>query len=166
RQRDAGALVEAIDRFGLDMIDTTPSMFAQLHNAGLLDRAPLAVLALGGEALGAATWRMIQQNCARTAMTAFNCYGPTETTVEAVVAAVAEQARPVVGRATCTTRAYVMDSWLRPVTDGVAGELYLAGAQLTRGYLGRPAETAARFVAEPNGRGSRMYRTGDVVRRL
>lgn len=50
RQRDAGALVEAIDRFGLDMIDTTPSMFAQLHNAGLLDRAPLAVLALGGEA--------------------------------------------------------------------------------------------------------------------
>lgn len=53
---------------------------------------------------------MIQQNCARTAMTAFNCYGPTETTVEAVVAAVAEHARPVIGRPTCTTRAYVMDS--------------------------------------------------------
>ncbi|WP_207569151.1 non-ribosomal peptide synthetase [Mycobacterium decipiens] len=165
-QRDVEALVGTIDRFGLDMIDTTPSMFAQLQNAGLLDRVPLAVLALGGEALGSSAWRTIQENCARTAMTAFNCYGPTETTVEAVVATVTEHARPVIGRPTRTTRAYVMDSWLRPVPDGVAGELYLAGGQLTRGYLGRAAETAARFVAEPNGRGSRMYRTGDVVRRL
>jgi mycobactin peptide synthetase MbtF len=166
RQRDAETLVEAIDRFGLDMIDTTPSMFAQLHNAGLLLRLPLAVLALGGEALGVTAWRAIQIECARTAMTAFNCYGPTETTVEAVVAAIDEHARPAIGRPTRTTRAYVMDSWLRPLPDGAAGELYLAGDQLTRGYLGRAAETATRFVAEPNGRGGRMYRTGDVVCRM
>jgi mycobactin peptide synthetase MbtF len=166
RQRDAEALVETIDRFGLDMIDTTPSMFAQLHNAGLLDRVPLAVLALGGEALRATGWRKIQQSCAETGMTAFNCYGPTETTVEAVVASVTEHPRPSIGRPTRTTRAYIMDSWLRLVPDGVAGELYLAGEQLTRGYLGRAAETAARFVAEPNGSGTRMYRTGDVVRRM
>lgn len=165
-QRDAEALVAAIDRFGLDMIDTTPSMFAQLHAAGLLRRVPLAVLALGGEALGSAAWQAIQRECARTAMTAFNCYGPTETTVEAVVAAVDEHARPAIGRPTRTTRAYVLDSWLRPVPDGAAGELYLAGDQLTRGYLGRAAETAARFVADPHGRGGRMYRTGDVVRRM
>ncbi|HWF30434.1 MAG TPA: amino acid adenylation domain-containing protein, partial [Mycobacterium sp.] len=165
RQRDAEALVEAIDRFGLDMIDTTPSMFAQLYNAGLLQRVPLAVLALGGEAVGVTAWQAIQQECARTAMSAFNCYGPTETTVEAVVAAVNEHARPAIGRPTRTTRAYVMDAWLRPVPDGAAGELYLAGDQLTRGYLGRAAETATRFVAELNGHGSRMYRTGDVVRR-
>jgi mycobactin peptide synthetase MbtF len=166
RQRDAEALVETIDRFALDMIDTTPSMFAQLHAAGLLQRVPLAVLALGGEALGVSAWRMIQRNCAETGMTAFNCYGPTETTVEAVVASVAEHARPTIGRPTRSTRAYVMDSWLRPVPDGVAGELYLAGEQCTRGYLGRAAETAARFVAEPNRSGSRMYRTGDLVRRM
>jgi mycobactin peptide synthetase MbtF len=165
-QRDAEALVEAIDRFGLDMIDTTPSMFAQLHNSGLLHRVPLAVLALGGETLGITAWRAIQTECARTAMTAYNCYGPTETTVEAVVAAIDEHARPAIGRPTQTTRAYVMDSWLRPVPDGAAGELYLAGDQLTRGYLGRAGETAARFVAEPNGGGSRMYRTGDVARRM
>jgi mycobactin peptide synthetase MbtF len=166
RQRDAEALVEAIDRFGLDMIDTTPSMFAQLHNVGLLHRVPLAVLALGGEALGITAWQAIQKECARTGMAAFNCYGPTETTVEAVVAAVNEHARPAIGRPTRTTRAYVMDSWLRPVAEGAAGELYLAGDQLTRGYLGRAAETAERFVADPNGRGARMYRTGDVVRRM
>ncbi|OBI13824.1 non-ribosomal peptide synthetase [Mycobacterium sp. E2327] len=165
-QRDAEMLVDVIDRFGLDMIDTTPSMFGQLHNAGLLGRVPLAVLALGGEALGVAAWRAIQTECARTAMTAFNCYGPTETTVEAVVAAIGEHARPTIGRPTRSTRAYVLDAWLRPVPDGAAGELYLAGDQLTRGYLGRAAETATRFVAEPNGRGARMYRTGDVVRRM
>ncbi len=94
RQRDAGALVKRSTDSNLDMIDTTPSMFAQLHNAGLLDRAPLAVLALGGEALGAATWRMIQ-NCARTAM-AFSCrlrdHGRNGRR------RVAEHARPVVGR--------------------------------------------------------------------
>ncbi|MDT5145448.1 MAG: mycobactin peptide synthetase MbtF, partial [Mycobacterium sp.] len=92
--------------------------------------------------------------------------GPTETTVEAVVAAVDGHARPAIGRPTLGTRAYVMDHWLRPVPGGVAGELYLAGDQLTRGYLARPAETAARFVGDPDGRGGRMYRTGDVVRRL
>ncbi len=166
RQRDPEALVDVIDRFGLDMIDTTPSMFGQLHNAGLLRRVPLAVLALGGEALGSAAWQAIQKDCARTAMTAFNCYGPTETTVEAVVAAIDDHARPTIGRPTRTTRAYVMDSWLRPVPDGVAGELYLAGDQLTRGYLGRAGETAARFVADPKAGGRRMYRTGDVVRRM
>ncbi|OBG27774.1 non-ribosomal peptide synthetase [Mycobacterium sp. 852002-51057_SCH5723018] len=166
RQRDAEALVDTIDRFGLDMIDTTPSLFAQLHSAGLLRRVPLAVLALGGEALGIAAWQAIQTECARTAMTAFNCYGPTETTVEAVVAAIDEHPRPTIGRPTRTTRAYILDSWLRPVPDGAPGELYLAGDQLTRGYLGRAGETAARFVADPNGRGRRMYRTGDVVRRM
>jgi mycobactin peptide synthetase MbtF len=166
RQRDAEALVDTIERFGLDMIDTTPSMFAQLQNAGLLDRVPLAVLALGGEALRATGWRKIQQSCAATGMTAFNCYGPTETTVEAVVADITQHPRPSIGRPTRTTRAYILDSWLRPAPDGVAGELYLAGDQLTRGYLGRAPETAARFVAEPDGRGRRMYRTGDVVRRM
>lgn len=164
-QRDAEALVDTIDRHGIDMIDTTPSMFAQLKAFGLLSRVPLAVLALGGEAVGSGTWRFIREQCAHAGMAAYNCYGPTETTVEAVVAAVAEHPHPVIGLPTRHTRAYVLDAWLRPVPDGVAGELYLSGAQLARGYLDRPGETAGRFVADPFRAGNRMYRTGDVVRR-
>lgn len=164
-QRDAEALVETIGRYGIDMIDTTPSMFAQLHAEGLLATVPLGVLALGGEAVGVPAWNLIRVECARTGMAAYNCYGPTETTVEAVVATIAEHEQPTIGRPTSPSRAYVLDSWLRPVPDGAAGELYLAGGQLTRGYLGRPGETAGRFVADPFAPGQRMYRTGDVVRR-
>ncbi|OLP02095.1 non-ribosomal peptide synthetase [Mycolicibacterium porcinum] len=164
-QRDAEALVDTIGRFAIDMIDTTPSMFASLRAAGLLSRVPLAVLALGGEAIDTATWQGIQSECERTWMSAHNCYGPTETTVEAVVAVIAEHPQPCIGHPTESTAAYVLDGWLRPVPDGVYGELYLAGGQLARGYLGRPGETAARFVADPFTPGARMYRTGDVVRR-
>ncbi|MCV7336300.1 amino acid adenylation domain-containing protein [Mycobacterium senegalense] len=164
-QRDAEALVDTIGRFAIDMIDTTPSMFASLRAAGLLSRVPLAVLALGGEAIDTVTWQGIQAECERTWMSAHNCYGPTETTVEAVVAAIAEHPQPCIGHPTESTAAYVLDRWLRPVPDGIYGDLYLAGGQLTRGYLGRPGETAARFVADPFTPGARMYRTGDVVRR-
>ena len=164
-QRDAESLVEIIARYGIDLIDTTPSMFAQLYAVGLLTTVPLGVLALGGEAIGIPAWNLIRDECARTGMTAYNCYGPTESTVEAVVAPIAEHPEPTIGRPTSATRAYVLDSWLRPAPDGVPGELYLSGRQLTRGYLGRPAETAGRFVADPFVPGERMYRTGDVVRR-
>ena len=164
-QRDADALVAEIARFRLDMIDTTPSMFGQLRAAGLLSTVPLAVLALGGEAIDATAWRGIQDECARTGVRAHNCYGPTETTVEAVVARIADHEQPCIGYPTDPTTAHVLDRWLRPVPDGIAGELYLTGGQLTRGYLGRMGETAGRFVADPFNPGGRMYRTGDVVRR-
>ncbi|MCV7210254.1 non-ribosomal peptide synthetase [Mycolicibacterium canariasense] len=164
-QRDAEALVAEIARFGLDMIDTTPSMFGQLRAAGLLTTVPLAVLALGGEAVDTAAWQAIQAECARTGVRAHNCYGPTETTVEAVVARIADHEQPCIGHPTDPTTARVLDGWLRPVPDGVAGELYLTGGQLTRGYVGRMGETAGRFVADPFIPGARMYRTGDVVRR-
>ena len=164
-QTDAEALVGAIAQHGVDMIDTTPSMFAQLTACGLLTTVPLAVLALGGEALGSSAWALIRGECARTGLRAYNCYGPTETTVEAVVAAITEYDEPSIGRPTRHTRGYLLDSALRPVPVGATGELYLAGAQLARGYLGRAGETSHRFVADPFAAGERMYRTGDLVRR-
>ncbi|WUD57928.1 amino acid adenylation domain-containing protein [Nocardia sp. NBC_00511] len=95
-----------------------------------------------------------------------NLYGPTEFTVHATYSAVADDVRGAVpiGGPVWNARAYVLDSRLHPVAPGLVGELYLAGDQLARGYVGRPDLTADRFVANPFGRGERMYRTGDLVR--
>lgn len=160
--RDTDQLVNGMISHGVDMIDTTPTMFAQLDAAGLAQH-PLTVLALGGEAIDGALWGRLG---ALPSTEVFNCYGPTETTVEAVVAPVRQYPSPTIGTPNAGTAGYVLDSALRKVPTGVVGELYLSGAQLTRGYLGRSAMTAERFVADPFRPGQRMYRTGDLVRQL
>ncbi|HEY2062631.1 MAG TPA: amino acid adenylation domain-containing protein [Amycolatopsis sp.] len=163
-RRDPELLAEQIRRDGFDFIEVTPSFFAQMADAGLLDgdRCPLAVVGVGGEAVPDALWRRL---AALPGTEAFNLYGPTESTVDALVARIGDSERPLVGRPVANTRAYVLDGALRPVAPGVTGELYLAGGGLARGYLGRPELTAERFVADPFGPpGARMYRTGDLAR--
>lgn len=160
--RDADRLVRGMAEHRIDMIDTTPSMLAQLRTAGLLDR-DLSVLALGGEAINSALWANLRD---LPTAEVYNCYGPTEATVEAVVAEVKRYPSATIGTANAGTFGYVLDSALRMVPHGAVGELYLSGAQLARGYVGQSAMTSARFVADPQRPGQRMYRTGDLVRRL
>ncbi|MGA5361274.1 amino acid adenylation domain-containing protein [Streptomyces purpurascens] len=122
----------------------------------------------GGDVVPAAAVRRVLDHCPQTVVV--NGYGPTETTTFAAhhpTRAPDRVSRSVpIGRAMDGMRLYVLDSGLRPLPVGVVGELYIAGAGLARGYFGRPALTAERFVADPFGpAGSRMYRTGDLARR-
>ncbi|MFI9453762.1 non-ribosomal peptide synthase/polyketide synthase [Amycolatopsis sp. NPDC052450] len=163
-RRDPELLAAMISRDGFDFIEVTPSFFAQMAEAGLLDgdRCPLAVVGVGGEAVPESLWRRL---ATLDGTETFNLYGPTESTVDALVARIGDSEKPLVGRPVANTRAYVLDAALRPVPPGVTGELYLAGSGLARGYLGRAALTSERFVADPFGpAGARMYRTGDLAR--
>ncbi|MEV5599801.1 amino acid adenylation domain-containing protein, partial [Streptomyces sp. NPDC052496] len=144
-----------------ERISHTLMLPAALATLPEIELPHLRTLATGADKVGAelaARWserhRMI------------NSYGPTEATV---VAAMSEPltgaGTPPIGTPVVNGRLYVLDGTLRPVPPGVAGELYAAGPGLARGYLGRPALTAERFVADPFGPpGSRLYRTGDLVR--
>ncbi|WP_436498500.1 non-ribosomal peptide synthase/polyketide synthase [Actinokineospora sp. HUAS TT18] len=156
---DPEALVDYVVRRRVDFLDLTPSYLRQLLPAGLLTgpHRP-SVLMLGGEALPEDLWR----DLAAADTAAYNFYGPTEVTVDALSAPVTGE-RPVIGRPLRNLRAHILDDDLRPVPVGVPGELFLAGAQVARGYLDRPGLTAERFIADPF-HGGRMYRTGDLAR--
>ncbi|MDX2604376.1 amino acid adenylation domain-containing protein [Streptomyces caniscabiei] len=124
----------------------------------------LRMVSCGGEALPARLADRFHRVCGARL---HNSYGPTEFSVTATSHACAPGEPVTIGTPTHNSRAYVLDPALRPVPDGVTGELYLAGVQLARGYLDRPGATAERFVADPYAPdpGGRMYRTGDLVRR-
>nr|QEO74596.1 condensation domain-containing protein [uncultured bacterium] len=161
---DPHALADYVAGRRIDFLDVTPSYLAQLLPAGLLtdtEHRP-RLLMVGGEGLPAPLW---EELAVAPDTVSFNFYGPTECTIDALSCRVSESDRPLIGRPLSNMRAYVLDNRLRPLPIGVPGELYLAGDQLARGYLGRPGLTARRFVADPyGGPGERMYRTGDVAR--
>ncbi|GAB7034768.1 amino acid adenylation domain-containing protein [Streptomyces sp. NPDC021749] len=160
--RDPAALAAAVRTHGATVLQATPSQLQALLTSQPGCLAGLRLLS-GGEALSAP----LAAGLLRHAGSLLNFYGPTEATVYVTAHEVRAPVdrTPPIGTPLANTRGYVLDAALRPVPPGVVGELYLAGAQLADGYLGRPALTAERFVADPHGApGTRMYRTGDLAR--
>nr|WP_276599757.1 non-ribosomal peptide synthase/polyketide synthase [Nannocystis sp. SCPEA4] len=154
------ALVRALDR--ATMMQATPATWRMVLDAGWTGERPLQVLC-GGEAMTPD----LAVELARRASPVWNVYGPTETTIWSALSRVDSGRSPVrLGRGIANTQLHVVDKNLRQTPVGVPGELYIGGDGLARGYLGRPALTAERFVPDPFSAvpGARMYRTGDLVR--
>ncbi|WP_151772315.1 non-ribosomal peptide synthase/polyketide synthase [Streptomyces abyssomicinicus] len=153
---------------GLTALWLTAGLFRLLAQDAPDCFAGLRQVWTGGDVVPAAAVRRVLTAC--PGLTVVDGYGPTETTTFATSHALADAASVPgtvpIGRPLDDRRAHVLDSRLRPVPPGCAGELYVAGEGVARGYLGRPGETAARFVADPCGPpGTRAYRTGDLARR-
>ncbi|WP_437290235.1 amino acid adenylation domain-containing protein [Sorangium sp. So ce406] len=147
------------------LLNTVPSAAAALLAVSGIP-ASVRTVCLAGEPLRASLARdvLALPHVARL----LNLYGPSETTTYSTEATVTAKARPTIGRAIDHTQVYVLDARRQPVPVGVAGEIYIAGAGVARGYLGRDELTAERFVPCPldEARGARMYRTGDRARWL
>ncbi|MFJ1754785.1 amino acid adenylation domain-containing protein [Kitasatospora sp. NPDC088134] len=186
-RRISGAELAAKNaELGLDYLKMTPSHLAALTADAPAERLlPAKALVLGGEA---SAWAWAAELAALGRCAVFNHYGPTEATVGVTVFEVTPQdAAPPgstpIGTPLAGARCYVLDARRQLVPPGVTGELYLGGDRLARGYLGRPEQTAERFLPDPfasgdtavgagtgsegltgGSRGARMYRTGDLVR--
>ncbi|GAA1514707.1 non-ribosomal peptide synthetase [Nocardioides humi] len=165
-RRDAAAMTAYVADTRIDVVNVTPSVCGALLAHGLLDdtaaHRPCLVL-LGGEAVTDDVWAQLVN---APDVLGYNLYGPTEYTINTLGGGTDDSRTPIVGGPIENTDVYVLDSTLRPVADGTPGELYVNGVGLARGYHGQAGLTADRFVADPYGApGSRMYRTGDVVRR-
>jgi thioesterase domain-containing protein len=166
-QRDPAGILDLIRRASVTTVTLVPSLLAMLAETAGDRRLPrsLARLLVIGEALPTAT---VDRISALTAARIDNLYGPTEAAVSVTRfrgAAGTRQSVMPIGTPESGNQVYVLDDRMHPVPAGVTGELYLGGAQLARGYHGRPELSAERFVANPFGApGTRLYRTGDMVR--
>jgi amino acid adenylation domain-containing protein len=158
---DPTLLAALIARTGATVMQATPATWAMLLASGWTPRAGMRVLS-GGEALP----RPVADALLAAGAEVWNLYGPTETTVWSAAARVQADGTIPLGEPLANTTLFVLDPAGSPAPLGVPGELFIGGSGVTRGYLHRPALTAERFVPDPFGApGSRLYRTGDRVRR-
>ncbi|KAB2666732.1 MAG: amino acid adenylation domain-containing protein, partial [Verrucomicrobia bacterium] len=159
--RDPFALEALPDNAGITLLDMVPSVFREVLRLGLVPRS-VRTIVLGGEA--------VPQDLVALAyglghvQRVLDQYGPTETTVYSTSALRGIGQPATIGRPIANTRIYVVDPALRPVPPGVAGEILIGGAGVSRGYLGLPELTADKFLPDPFRPGSRVYRTGDLAR--
>lgn len=156
------ALTRQLSKHEITIMQATPATWKMLLNSGWQPQARFKALC-GGEALSI---NLKDSLLACDNLELWNMYGPTETTVWSSTGKIEDVLS--LGRPIANTQMYVLDSHLTPVPVGVAGELYIAGEGVARGYLNQPQLTAERFIADPfsDSSSARLYKTGDLVRWL
>ena len=157
---------EEIRNYGVTHMQSTPSLarMIAINSEGLASLGSLKKLLLGGEALPPSLVRRL-----RPALRGelYNMYGPTETTVWSTTFSITGDSASIpIGKPIANTQVYVMDSRLQRVAAGEAGDLYIGGDGVVRGYWQRSDLTAASFLVDPFRPENRMYRTGDIARFL
>jgi acyl-coenzyme A synthetase/AMP-(fatty) acid ligase/acyl carrier protein len=172
--RSSAGFLDLVEREGVTVLNQTPTAFFQLTKAEVDAGAPrnlaLRYVILGGESVEPARLAAWYTRHPDHRPVVVNGYGVTETTVFDTFrflhrGLAVPGTGSLIGRPIRDLLASVLDEDLRPVPSGETGELHVSGPGVTRGYLGRPALTAQRFVPDPDGPpGTRMYRTGDLVR--
>ncbi|OLM14141.1 non-ribosomal peptide synthetase [Pseudonocardia sp. Ae505_Ps2] len=164
---DPAALAEHVAGSGTAQLPAVPSLVAALAATGAPGPELLTRLVCSGEPLTAQVVAAARRWAPGAEIV--NSYGSSEVAGDVLAGPVDpadDDGRVTAGRPVPATTVRLLDRFLGPVPDGVAGEVYVGGIQLARGYAGRPGETAARFVADPHGSGARLYRTGDLAVRL
>ncbi|HEX2270755.1 MAG TPA: amino acid adenylation domain-containing protein, partial [Pyrinomonadaceae bacterium] len=173
RALDPEALADYFSRWTIDCLKIVPSHLTALMSSSNPGRVlPRRRLVLGGES---SSWSLLDRIAGSATETQMlNHYGPTETTIGVLTCEIDERldrshavAVPL-GRPIANTQVYILDSQMRPAPTGLAGELYIGGSNVSRGYLNAPDVTAERLVPHPFGEqpGARLYRTGDLARYL
>ncbi len=169
RRRDPSLLAKLVRDAGVTVLHFVPALLAEiLETSGGERFSRLRRVFSGGEVLSA---ELRDRVLSRLGAELVNQYGPTEATIDATFWRCRRgDRRPMVpiGRPIANTRIYVLDLRLQPVPAGAVGEIHIAGAGLARGYVARPARTAAGFIPDPwaSEPGGRLYRTGDLARHL
>ncbi|MFJ5254176.1 non-ribosomal peptide synthase/polyketide synthase [Pseudomonas sp. NPDC088414] len=160
--RNALELAQLPARDQVRLINTVPSAIAALQRAGQIPPS-VRIINLAGEPLKQALVEALYQQS--TVEHVYDLYGPSEDTTYSTWTRRSAGGQARIGRALDHSASHLLDADLQAVPQGVSAELYLSGAGITRGYLGRAAMTAERFVPNPFvGNGERMYRTGDLIR--
>ena len=166
--KDPGYLSELIRGTGVTTLHFVPSMLQVfLGHAEAAHCNSIERVVCSGEALPAALVRSVQERLPWAQL--HNLYGPTEAAVDVTAwtcVAGDDRASIPIGRPIANTRLYILDERMQPVPVGVSGELYIGGVQVARGYLNQPELTAQRFIEDPFVAGGRLYKTGDLGRRL
>lgn len=159
--REIPRLLQRLRQSRATHLQATPSLWRLMLEAGWEGHGDLKMLS-GGEALP----RDLAQELLKRASVLWNLYGPTETTIWSAFSEVKSMVGSVViGKPIANTQVYILDEHLQPVGVGVAGEIYIGGEGLSRGYLNRSDQTGERFLPNCYGEaGTRMYRSGDVGR--